>query len=195
MSLEPTGEFRKDEWFASTEGLITLGERKEIPTRGDVNRAALADALQTIRAPMVNGRHTGLAAYEAWAEHLLMDEAFATSDLEVLRGRFGAHDGAVGIVAEARWYGALFLSQMATDEPWMAADLLRAAACMAEEHALMWQAWDQVGGIGWGDDKVLKLADAPVRRALSEIVSRSRDACARTADHIEAALRHGADRE
>jgi hypothetical protein len=196
QGVEPTGEFRQGDWFAQTEGLILLGDRSAssargpIPNRHQVYRRALADAVALIRTPDANGRHTGLAAYDAWAEHLLRDAEFATEELLALNERFMVHDFAVSAVAEARWYGSLFLSQAANDEPWMGAELLRAAACMTEEHALMWEVWRLVGGIGWEEDKVRKLAEPGVRRAIVEVIRASRERCAQMAAHIEAALVH-----
>ncbi len=185
---EPTGEFRQSDWFAGTEGLILLGERGPIPSRQQVYRRALADAVELVRTAEANGRHTGLAAYDAWADHLLRDGAFETQDLAALTGRFMVHDFAVSAVAEARWYGSLFLTQMANDEPWMAAELLRAAACLAEEHALMWDIWGLVGGIGWEETKVRKLGEPDVRRAIAAVIRASRDRCAEMATHLEGAL-------
>jgi hypothetical protein len=54
-------------------------------------------------------RHNGLAAYEAWAEHSLCDEAWPAGDEALLRAHHQIHNDAVGTVAEARWYGSVFL--------------------------------------------------------------------------------------
>lgn len=188
VTFEPTGEYRQSDWFSHTEGLILLGERTATPERPKVYRRALADGVEAIGTLMINGRRTGLAAYDAWAEHLLRDADFPAADMGALGARFQVHDLAVGTVAEARWYGSLFLTQIASEEPWMAAELLRAAACMAEEHALMWDAWGLVGGIGWGEDKVRKLAEPKVRRAIVQVIRQSRERCAETADYLQAAL-------
>ncbi|MHB1318944.1 MAG: hypothetical protein ACYCYF_10040, partial [Anaerolineae bacterium] len=190
LTFEPTGEYRVRDWYAAMEGLITLGKKTDAPARPDLVRRALRFGLERIRTPWTTGRHTGLAAYDAWIAHLLMDGAFANQEMAVLDERFQVHDAAVGNVAELRWYGSLYLSQVASDEGWMAAELLRAAACMAEEHKLMWDAWGVVGGIGHDDARVLKLAEPGTRRALAEVIRASRARCEQAALHLEEALAH-----
>ncbi len=188
LAFEPTGEFRARDWYAGMEGLITLGEPAQAPPLEELVRSALRFGLERMRTPSIAGRHAGLAAYDAWIGHLLMDGVFDTSDAEVLAERFGVHDAMVGNLAELRWYGSLFPSQVASDQPWMAPELLRAAACMTEEHKLMWDAWGLVGGIGRDPAKVQKLAEPDVRRALAEVIRASRAQYKEVADHIEAAL-------
>lgn len=188
LAFEPTGEFRARDWYAGMEGLITLGEPGTPAPREGLARSSLQFGLERIRMPWIAGRHAGLAAYDAWVGHLLMDGAFDTTEAELLTARFGVHDTMVGNLAELRWYGSLFLSQVASGEPWMAPELLRAAACMTEEHKLMWDAWDLVGGIGRDPAKVSKLAEPDVRRQMAQVIRASRAQCAEAADHIEAAL-------
>ncbi|MFO7698858.1 MAG: hypothetical protein R6X16_17125 [Anaerolineae bacterium] len=188
LTFEPTGEFRSRDWYARMEGLITLGDKAEPMPRAEQVRGALRYGLERIRTPWSNGRHTGLAAYDAWVAHLLMDGAFATENLAVLTDRFGVHDNQVGNLAELRWYGSLFLAQAAADEDKMASELLRAAACMADEHSLMWEAWGLVGGIGRDDGKVRKLAAPDVRRQMAQVIRASRARCEQAAAHLEAAL-------
>ena len=74
---EPSGYFRKRNWFNDFFGLIIIGEKKEKPPRGEIYRKTLTWAIEIARTPMVHGRHSGLAAYTAWSEHLLRDEDFA----------------------------------------------------------------------------------------------------------------------
>ena len=186
---EPTGEFRQRDWFTQTEGLIVIGEKGDLPKRGEAYRDTLRWALDLIRRPTASGGWaTGLAAYDAWAEHLLREEAFPPDDPATLWAHFGIHNNTVGNIAEARWYGSLFLTQVANDEPWMAADLLRAAACLATEHDLMWKAWGLVGGIGMDEAKVRKLAEPAVRRDMVKVIAAARAQCAEAAEQIACAL-------
>ena len=188
LTFEPSGEFRARDWYDRMEGVVLPGERCVALPREQLIRSALRWGLERIRTPWIAGRHAGLAAYDAWIAHLLMDGAFCHGDQAVLSAHFSVHDDAVGNVAELRWYGALFLAQVANDEPWMAADLLRAAACMADEHKLMWDAWGLVGGIGRDQARARTLAEPGVRRALAEVIRASRERCAQTALYFEAAL-------
>ena len=198
VELEPSGYFRKRDWFEDTHCLLLIGERHDKPPLNSTYREALKWMLRVARTPMVKpgadapGRYrhraNGLAAYDAWAQHLLRDEDFPAGDEAVLRQRYEVHNAAVGTVAEARWYGALFLVGMMEQMHYsMTEDLLRAAACYAGEHDLMWQVWNLVGGIG-NPQAHLKLADSNVRRQIVPIILQARGKDAEAADHIERAL-------
>ncbi len=191
VEFEPSGEFRVRDWYRNTEALILIGERHEALALGDAYRAALAGMVQTARTPLTwQNRRNGLAAYAAWADALLCDEAFPADDEAVLRAHFGVHNLAVGNLAECRWYGAQFLIQAADAETIhynLTEDLLRAAACYAGEHALMWRAWDLAGGIG-NPEGYLRLSDPAVRRAMADVVMQARTLDAEATAHIEAAL-------
>lgn len=190
VEFESNGMFRKRDWFRDTWSLVLIGDREERPELGKVYRDALEWALQVVRTPLRYGdRHNGLAAYNAWAEHLLRDEEFATDDMAVLAERFMAHDDAVGTVAEGRWYASVFLTEAVHRLPGsMAEHLLAAAACYAAEHDLMWKAWGTVGGLGRDEAKVRKLAQPEVRRQLVPVIRAARDKDAEAANHIEEAL-------
>ncbi|HEY3413711.1 MAG TPA: hypothetical protein VGM51_11755 [Armatimonadota bacterium] len=190
VEFEPTGEFRKRDWFADTEGIILIGEKGPVPDARKAFLESLRWALQVCRTPFVEawGRHNGFAAYSAWAAHLLRDEDFATDDLDRLRILFEVHDDAVGTVAEGRWYASEYLKMVAQKEPAMASELLDAAECYVAEHDLMWEAWGQVGGNGRDDDKVRKLKQPHVRRAVASIVERARQQDIEAANHLQKAL-------
>jgi hypothetical protein len=141
LEFEPSGYFRKRDWFKDTQSPLVIGEKIERPPLGEVYRMALHWALQVVRTPQTTiyggTRHNGLAAYTAWADHLAQDDEFPTGDLGALQERYLVHNDAVGLVAEGRMYGACFLRQMADREPAMAKDLWAAAACYEAEHDLM----------------------------------------------------------
>jgi len=188
IEFEPSGYFRKRGWFKDAHSLLIIGDKQEGPPRGELYRGILNWALEVARTPVVNGRSSGIAAYQAWAEQLLRDEDFPVEDRDVLRERHMVHDDAVGMVAEARWYASLFLPQIARHEPGMAEDLLAAASCYAAEHDLMWRIWGLVGGIGREEPKVMKLADPSVRRKIVSVIIQARDKDVEAADHIARAL-------
>ena len=203
VEFEPSGYFRKRDWFKGTECLLIIGEKKGKPSLEDTCRTALRWMLQVARTPMVRPepdaperyrhRHNGLAAYDAWAAHLLRDDEWPAADEATLRAHHRIHDDAVGTVAEARWYGSLFLAQLVEGfaagpgKRGKMADILHAAACYAAEHDLMWEVWDLAGGNG-NPEAYRKLADPAVRRAIAEIVRQAREQDAQAADHIERAL-------
>ena len=189
VEYEPNGMFRKRDWAGDIWSLMVIGEKQERPDLKQAYRDALAWALEVMRTPVRYGdRHSGLAAFDAWIEHLLRDDEFATDDLDVLRQRFVVHDDAVLVIAEGRWYGSIFLAQAAMDGGLKAPELYAAASCCAAEHDLMWKVWGCVGGHGHGDDKVRKLAEPGVRRQIADILRQARDLDAQAADHLERAL-------
>jgi len=186
---EPSGYFRKRDWFKDTHGLVVIGEKRQLPPQNVLRREILKWALVVARTPLVNGRHSGIAAYEAWAEQLLRDEDFPADDKTVIKERHVVHDDAVGMVAEARWYASVFLPQIARREAGMAEELLAAASCYAVEHELMWKIWGLVGGIGHEEPKALKFAEPAVRRQIVSVIRQAQDKDKEAADHIERALK------
>lgn len=189
VEFEPNGQFRKRGWYPATPGLILIGAKRERPPMKELGRRSLAWILQVTRTPQVGSRRSGLAAYTAWAEALLRDDQFASDDIALLRERYMVHYDAVGILAEGRWYGALFLAQLASNVFDRAAEeLFHAAACYAAEHDLMWQVWRLAGGNGVSDAHVRKLAEPETRRQIAAVILQARDQDAQATAHIERAL-------
>ncbi len=195
VEFEPSGQFRKRDWFSYPPGFsfILIGQRKQRPPLTETYRRALEWMLQVTRTPVTFGdRYNGLAAYTAWAEHLLHDQDFP-SDEAVLRQRHDVHNAAVGMVAEARWYGSQFLIQASNPDILhysMAEELLHAAACYAAEHDLMWKVWDLAGGNG-NPDAYRHFADPVARRQMVPIIQQAREKDSQAAEHITRALAMG----
>jgi len=195
LEFEPSGEFRARGWSDYPPGfsIAVIGEKQERPPLSATYHAALEWMLQVARTPVTFGdRHNGLAAYTAWAQHLLRDEDFP-DDEAVLRQRHQVQDAAVGLVAEARWYGSQFLLQ--ASEPAIlhfraTGDLMHAAACYAAEHSLMWELWDLAGGNG-NPEAFRRFADPDVRRRMVPVIDQARAKDEQAAAHIERALAHG----
>lgn len=203
VEFEPSGYFRKRDWFKDTENLLIIGEKRPKPSLPEISRDTLRWLLKVTRTPMVRPepdapehywqRHNGLVAYDAWADHLLRDAEWPADDETTLRAHHRIHEDAIGAVAEARWYGAVFLAEIAEHfaagpgKPGKTEHVLHAAAGYAAEHDLMWQVWDLAGGIG-NPDAFRALADPAKRRAMAEIVHQARDKDAEAADHMEQAL-------
>lgn len=203
LEYEPTGEFCARQWAGGGHDLrvMVVGDKQGTPNLGAVCRHALRWALQVMRTPRVTAhggvRHNGLAAYDAWAGSLLRDDDFPAHDEATLRARHDVHNNLVGYVAEARWYGSVFLTEIVQKEHVhydMAEELLHAAACLAAEHEIMWKAWNLLGGNGH-PDAWRRLADPATRREMAAIVRRSAAKCAQTVDWIERALEKDPDKE
>jgi hypothetical protein len=188
VEFEPSGYFRQRDWFKDTRGLILIGEKREGPPPSEIHRGALEWALNIVRTSMVNERQSGPAAYAAWAEDLMHDEAFPADDIATLWERYMVHNDALTMVAEGRWYASLFLAQVARHEPFMAEELLLAAACYAAEHDIAWQIADHVGGFGFDEKMTRKLAEPDVRRRIAPLILQARGKDEEAAAHIERAL-------
>ena len=179
-----------------------IGAKGERPSLKATYREALKLGLKVARTAAVRpeadaperyqNRHNGLAAYDAWAEHLLRDGDFPAGDEVALQQRFSVHNGMVGSVAEARWYGSQFLVGMAGHADTQVhrdavEDILHAAALYAGDHALMWNLWDLAGGIGNPQGWKL-LADPSVRRRMIPLIRQARENDQQAATHLERAL-------
>ena len=188
VEFEPSGYFRKREWFKDTHAIILIGEKGKRPTYAETSRSTLEWALKVMRTPVTcSNRSNGLAAYAAWAEALAYDAEFEAG-APALRGMHVAHDDAVGYLAEARWYGSIFMAQIAQRE-WKASDeLYRAAACFAAEHSLMWDIWAAVGGHGHGDERVQAFAKPEVRKQIVDVIHQAVARDAEAARWIERAI-------
>ncbi len=203
VEYEPTGYFRKRDWFKDTGNLLIIGERQTKPSLETVSHDTLQWLLKVTRTPMVRSepdapeeyrnRHNGLAAYDAWIDHLKRDDEWSAEDEAALRAHHQVHDSAVGTVAEARWYGSVFLTQIAecftsgSSRRGTTEHILHAAACYAAEHDLMWSIWKLAGGIG-NPEAFRTMADLARRRDMIEIIRRARDKDAQAAEHFELAL-------
>lgn len=197
---EPNGYFRKRDWFKDTHSLLIIGDKQERPPLSQIYKEALKWMMQVSRELAVRpepdapewyrGRSNGLAAYDAWVECLLHDEAYAGADEAKLRELHDIHNSAVGQIAEARWYGSQFLLQ-ASDPDILhyshAEDLMHAAACYAAEHDLMWKVWDLAGGNG--NPEAWKIfADPAVRRLMIPVIQEAKNKDFQAIEHIEHAI-------
>lgn len=192
LEFEPSGYYRQRNWTSRIAGLVTIGDKVDKPPLGEVARKALRRALEIMRTPTIKDGerelHSGLAAYIAWANALRPDEDFPRDNLDVLRQRHGEHDDAVGIVAEGRWYGSLFLRQVGRQEPALAPALNKVADCFAAEHDLMWAVWYFLGGLGRSDEHARKMAEPFLRERMVPIILLSREKDEEAANCIERAL-------
>lgn len=176
--------FRKANWVKDTWSMIMLGDKIGSRETLQKSQEILGWALKVVRTPEVLGRHSGLAAYDAWARQIADDDDFATDDVDALRLRHEVHNTAVGTVAECRWGAARFLERLAQDEPAMADELQAAVGCYDREHDLMWKIWGLVGGAGHPQAHT-KFAEPGVREQIVAIVKEAKALDEKAADHLE----------
>jgi RNA polymerase sigma factor (sigma-70 family) len=193
LEYEPSGYFRKRDWFKDTYALILFGKENKQLSRSEIYHKSLKRIIDLARRPTINlggERHNGLAAYQVWADAILQDDDFPAGKMDILRECHMSHNNMTGMVAEGRWYGSLFLKQIIKDEPELAGKLELAIACYEAEHKMMWEIWGLVGGIGLSDDNVKKFAKPEIRRQIAPIILKTRDKDAEAAEIIEKALAH-----
>lgn len=187
VEFEKSGYFRKTDWFRNTGAMILIGQKKDKPDRKEIHRKALRWALDVIRIPQVHEHHTGLKAYETWAEFMKRDEDFPDEE-EVLFNRNIVLCDAMTMLGEGRWFASLFLADIARHEPGMADELYKAASCFAQQREVTMAMGKILGGYAWEQEKIKKLADHENRHKIVPLILAARDTDAEAAKHIEKAL-------
>ncbi len=191
LDFEPCGYFRKRGWYPHVHALVLIGDKQGPVAQEVVYRKSIRRAIDLIRTPVLHldgPWPSGLAAFGSWAETIVRHQDFPADDMAVLRQRHLAHSSTVGMVAEGRWYGSLFLKAVAEAIPGLADPLQQAVACFEQEHGLMWQIWGLAGGLGFEDDKVLRFAQPAIREQMVPIIRQARDLDAQAADYLEKTL-------
>jgi hypothetical protein len=189
QDFEPSGCFRRKDWFQHTVGLVVIGDKTEKPPLSETYRNALDWALHVVRTPMVGQHYNGLRAYEGWAESMRREEDIQ-DDKEALELRKGCLYDAMCMVAE-REKAAAFLQEMATHEPGMAVGLEAAADCYAREVTCLGQIHAATDGFIRSDEQLRKLGDPEAREQIALTILEARDLDAKAADHLEQALKAG----
>jgi len=187
LTYEPSGYFRKRDWFGETRSLLVIGEKTAQRDLHERNRDSLRWGLDIARTPASFGRQSGLAAYTAWASHVADDAHFASKGEDELRQHHQVHFLAAVTMAECRAWASIYLREMAEAEPAMAEDLFAAADCFSAEHDLMWKMWSIEGGHG-NPEGFRKFADPAVRKQCVEIILECRRLDERAGAYIEQAL-------
>ncbi|MBP8303114.1 MAG: hypothetical protein KBE04_03190 [Phycisphaerae bacterium] len=194
LDLEPCGYFRKRGWYAGTQALVLVHDRSGPVNLEVAYHRSIQRAVNLIRRPVMEldgPWPSGLAAFDAWAQTILRHQDGPSGDMAAWRQRHLCHTAAVGMVAEGRWYGSLFLKAVQDALGSMAVPLQEAMGCFEQVHKRMWQIWGLVGGPGFEDDKFLRFADPKVREQIAPILLQARDLDARAADCMEKALALG----
>ena len=193
LEFEPNGMFRKRNWFPGAFDLFCFGERRDPPDPKTVRRRSLEWAIKVVRtAETWEGRtNNGLAAYDAWAEHLLRDDEI-TPEGTIPDGStdipFNIHDEAVGMVAEGRYYASEYLIRLAKSDIKIRTLLLKAAVCYSREHDLMWEIWNCCGANGRSPQHIERFADPAIRRQIVELVHQAKEEDQMAIEYIEEAL-------
>ena len=192
IEREPSGYYRKRDWFADTSGLILIGDPCERPAPREMHRAMIRAGLELLRAPVAQGFWQGQAAYSVWADTLLNDALFSAEDQAKLNERYQVHHGTAGTLAEARAWGASFLHYLAEEEPEAAAELVAAAVNFDAIHDLVWAIWEFTRETRSGhlssDPGAQRFATSVTRGRIVPMIRLARKEDAEAAQHLEKAL-------
>lgn len=186
------GYYEKDGWFETMErgcpyGLILIGEKKSRPPEREILISTLAwaiDLARTTPRPGLPAHAAGLAAYDAWAAGIEVDEDYPAGNAEVLSTRVMVH-GDQTVMLEERRNAARYLHSVAQVAP-EAAEHLNAAAALYVEVAETPGIW--LWGHNMGPEVQRALTDPRMRRGIARQIRVAREKEARAVEHLEKAL-------
>lgn len=174
LDFEPSGYFRKRDWYACIFGLVLIGERVQKLPPAKICKDTLTWAVELMHTPRVGRFPTGFEGYASWAAALARDEDFPSADRERLAMGMTVLEPAIWDLAERRWYGAMYLEQMAEEFPGLRAQFMEAAGHFQAIHDLMWS----INGLlrkTREDTGLERLADPAVRRDIIGIIHKALD--------------------
>ncbi len=188
VEFEDSGYFRKTDWYKDTPGVIVMGERGEPGDLKKTYRDALEWGVRMMEAEASGeGVPSGISAYQVWMDTIADDSEFKGRRVKDLVSQYKIHHVNVGLLAECRWYGSLFLKRMLGAG--LPEDLKPAAGCFQEIHDTMWRIWGAVGGLGTSPEKAKRFADPAVRREVIALLEKARELDMKALGHIKAALK------
>ncbi len=192
-TYEPSGYYRKYDWFKETQGLILIGDPCARPSPREVLRKSLSAALDMMRTPLAEGLWQGQAAFTRWADALLRDTLFPAEEAALIEKRYNYHHALAGTLAEARAWGGDFLQMMAEAVPEVVEDLHEAAHHFSNEHDLVWAMWeftrDALSGHISSEAGAARFARNATRGRIVPLIRMARDEDAAAAKCIEPALK------
>lgn len=184
------GYFRQADWYKDCYGLIEIGKKLEAPPRSEVIHKTLEWAVELARTPEMNGRATGLAAYDVWADALGRDEDFPEDDMDILTLRCMAtiNDG-FGYLADVRWAAGGFLESIAEECGEAAADLKAAAQAYKEESGLHCKGMKSGPNSFAPDEEKRRIANRDLRCEMADFVRKAGAKAHEAVGFLECALK------
>jgi hypothetical protein len=185
--------YEKSDWFETMEknwrGLIVLGERNGVrqPVQ-DVLKSTLEWAIDLTNTPIrseIPDHVSGLAAYDAWADALEVDDDYPADDAKTMAWRAMVYGDQSTMLWE-RHEAAVFLHKAAQESP--AAEALNAAAELYEQVSSTLSAiWPW--GFSSNNEAIPGLRDPKVRRELAKTVRGARTLEVQAVAELEKALK------
>lgn len=186
--------YEKSDWFETMDrgagkGLIVIGSKQAArPDEREILVSTLRWAIDlecTAQRAGLPEHVAGLAAYDAWADAMEIDNDYPADDPQVLGTRVMVYGDQLTMLEERR-SAAAYLRRMAPTAPG-AVEPLQAAAALyqaaADQGAGMWP-W----GYSMGEDAQQGLADREARRTFAAQVRLARDKEGRAVAQLERAL-------
>jgi len=97
------------------------------------------------------------------------------------------HHSNVGLLAECRWYGHLFLERIKAEVPF-SEKLGDAAGCFMDIHDTMWKVWNAVGGMGVNATKAKKFTDPQIRIQVAGLLKEARRLDEKALSYLKSAI-------
>ena len=183
------GYERNPDWHGQCRHLVLIGERTLPLARREVLRQALRRAVELAHTGQINGRISGLAAYDAWADALVRDDEFPAGNLDILTQRCHVSNSIVlpGLW-DARRAASAFLESMTDVERVAVSDLRAAARAYRQESDLLDIAMKMVPFCHDAEAKRLQMADPPLRRRLACLLLQAKNKDEQAVGYLRQAL-------
>lgn len=146
LEKEPTGEFRKSNWYDDTVGIIVIGKKKPKVSIAEADKKALQWAVKILKAKTSGKFKAGQDAYEAWISSVRNDTLYEKASEDEMKKAHEGHWGNAGILAQARAWGGQWLDDMAERHPEVRKELTDASGWFFDIHDLVWAMWEFMGG-------------------------------------------------
>lgn len=183
------GYFRQADWYRNCLEIIEIGEKVMPLRRKDMIRESLQWAVKVAHTTEMNGRTTGLAAYDVWAEALERDEDFPEDDMNILTLRcMASTDDGFWYLADVRYAASRFLAEIAPDTGQAEDDMKAASECYDTEARLLWQGAKKSPSHHSPESERLRIADRNLRLELAQLVREAYTKDCKATEHLERAL-------
>jgi len=146
LEREPSGEFRKSDWYKDTFGLLVIGKKKPKLTVAQADVKALKWTLQVMKAKASRQYKAGQEAYKAWEASVRDNSLYEKVADDEMKKAHEGHWGQAGILAQARAWGGQWLEEMAERHPEAKNELADASGWFYDIHDLVWAMWEFMGG-------------------------------------------------
>jgi hypothetical protein len=186
--------YEKNDWFETMEknwrGLIVLGKRTRAQKSiQEVLKSTLEWALDlehTVQRPEIHDHLCGLAAYDAWADALEVDDDYPVEDAKTMEWRAMVYGDQSTMLWE-RHEAAVFLRKAAQAGPTAAESLNRAAEYYEQVSASISKIW--LWGYSSNNEAIPGLSDPKVRRELANAVRSAKDMEVQAVVELEKAVK------